>query len=153
MGETVQHDVGRAGEVLCRRKAARLAPGVEAFLQALRPLHYLGPLEPVADRAGVELQEYAFAELLDGRKPVGIDRQGRAVNRQPDFLDVAIGGQWCRLEAGETVLAADLAKAVHRYDGGDAAEIVRRALPPDRLGQRLRMQERIGPILSDHRLT
>ena len=106
-------------------------------------------LKPRADRRSVEMDEQPLPELLYGRQPFRSEAERSTVNREPDILDLAIGGGRGGLEAREALEAGNLAQTVHDHEISDGSQSRVRVRVPCRARKRLGEQQGPGLVLAD----
>ena len=79
--------------------------------------------EPPPDGGLVEVDEDAFAKLLDCRQPIGVTGDWRTTHRKLHVFKFSIRRRWCRLEPREAVQARHFAQPMHSNDIFDRGEI------------------------------
>ncbi len=108
--------------------------------------------QPFSHRRLVELDEKAFAKLLDGGQPVGPQAQRRPVHGKLGVFKIAISRSRRGLKAGEAVEATQLAQPMDDDEVADRSQKRTVIRVPCTSGQGFGTKERARLVIADCRL-
>ncbi|CVI61371.1 hypothetical protein AGR9A_Cc70236 [Agrobacterium salinitolerans str. Hayward 0363] len=100
------------------RRRSTEPPGLTRFplSQHTHPLVRRGFAAPPIQMLRIDVEEDAFAELLDSREPLDIPSKIGTINCELNFIQLAFGGRWRRLEARETIQTSYFPKPMNLDD-------------------------------------